>query len=375
VRREFCYLPILRAKQGEFRALGALSPLARSRLLPLFDVPIPVLRADQTMEAYLSECASGVHVAWGRARPVLVDIHDVPPDWRMDSGAHPVTYLFDLLRSLGMSAVPVAGTSADRGDDYIQAVRRIADSDRRGACLRLVDDDLAEPHTLADAINITLSQLRLGSADADIILDLRSVGTRNLDTLRATALEAIQALSSVGEFRNMVIAGGSVPQHLGKRDAGVVRRVPRREFDLWVKLAMSVGGDTPIAFSDYGVIYPHYVPPDKRVIVPPRVRYTTLRDHAFYRGKLGEYWTLCEQVTGSSDFSGADFSEGDRVIGLCALGNGGPGNASGWVAVDTNHHLELVSAQAWQSLHDAGQMKDFLIPQPDLQPWLQPALV
>jgi len=40
----FCYLPILCAKQGEFRACSKLSPQAQARMAVLFDIPVPVLR-------------------------------------------------------------------------------------------------------------------------------------------------------------------------------------------------------------------------------------------------------------------------------------------------------------------------------------------
>ena len=39
MRGTYCYLPILRARHGAFNAVGSLSPLARSRLTPLFDFP------------------------------------------------------------------------------------------------------------------------------------------------------------------------------------------------------------------------------------------------------------------------------------------------------------------------------------------------
>jgi hypothetical protein len=40
----FCYLPILRAKQDEFRACSKLSSQTQAQMAVLFDTPVPVLR-------------------------------------------------------------------------------------------------------------------------------------------------------------------------------------------------------------------------------------------------------------------------------------------------------------------------------------------
>lgn len=59
----FCYLSILRAKQGEFRACRSLSPQAQARMAMLFDIPIPVLRGSKTLDDHLGHCAAGIHHA------------------------------------------------------------------------------------------------------------------------------------------------------------------------------------------------------------------------------------------------------------------------------------------------------------------------
>jgi hypothetical protein len=163
---------------------------------------------------------------------------------------------------------------------------------------------------------------------------------------------------------------------LSKRDVGKVRRESRIEFQVWNQLSDAVGTETALSFGDYGVVHAHFVPPNKGVRVPPRIRYTTSNEHAFYRGALNsEYSDLCGLVTSSSDFSGPNFSDGDRTIALCAQRLDGPGNASSWVASDTSHHLEFVSRQVWQALHDSNRLAVFLLPEPERDPWLQPALV
>lgn len=289
-------MPILRARGGVFRALAAISPRTKSRIVPLFDVPVPVMRDDQTLEEILTKRANGIYEAWGRARPVYVDVHDFPLDLRTTSGDTPISFLFDLLRTEGLSAIPVTGTVSERDRNYLIAVGNIISRDERGACLRLAEDDFANPQTLRASIVEALGLIEADPTQIDIIFDFRYVGKRNMDVARATVLEAFETLQSVGSFRNIIIARSSVPDVLGKRDHGKIRRESRAEFGLWTKLAHSLADRVPVVFSDYGVVAAHYAPPGKPVSVPARIRYTTLQDHLFYRANRKEYPKICQQL-------------------------------------------------------------------------------
>lgn len=371
---DFCYLPILRAKQGEFEAVRALSPDARSRLVPLFDVPDPVPKDGPSLDDYLAKCAQGIHRAWDPARATYVDAHDLALNLRTASGAQPIDFLFNLLRMHGSKAIPVTGTEAERGRKYLAAVREVVARDHMGACLRLAEDDIAEPRVLTASIVNLLEFLAIGPPELDVVLDFRFLGNRNPDSLRAIALEALQAIDRVGQLRNIVVAGSGVPDMRRQQDASKVRREPRVEFDLWTQITTTLSDRVSIAFGDYGVIYAYFTSPDKPVRPPARIRYTTLREYVFYRGKRNEYPELCKQLVASGDFADENSSEGDRKFRRRATGISGPGNPTGWVAADTNHHLELVSAQAWRFLDEAGMSGRFALPAPVRQPWLQPDL-
>lgn len=375
MRGTYCYLPILRARAGAFHALAAASPLAKSRLVPLFDLPPPVLRDGQTLEALLAKRAAGIFTTWGRVRPVYVDVHDFPLDLRTSSGVAPIVFLFDRFRENAMLAVPVTGTVSDRGRDYLTAVRNIVATDARGACLRLAEDDFADPHVLRASIIEVLGILEIGTMQLDIVFDFRHVGNGNVDVLRATVLESLNALHSVGTFRNVVVSGSSVPDVLGKKDHGKIRRERRIEVGLWTQLVQTIVDRTPLVFSDYGVVAAHYVPPGKPVRVPARIRYTRLHEHVFYRAGRKEYAEICKQLTATSDFSGDTFSAGDQRIGRCAKEASSLGGPAEWIANDTNHHLEIVSAQIWHYLSEFRLLDRFSLPAPERIPWLQAELV
>jgi hypothetical protein len=160
----------------------------------------------------------------GTGRPVYVDVHDLPHD-ESSSEVSPIARMVELLRMRGVGAIPVTGTVADRGEKYLADVRAIVERDGRGACLKLAEDDVAEPHLLGSAIADVSQRLALSPSQLDLVLDLRYLGRSDLWTVRTSTLEAFRAIQRIGEFRNLVLAGGSVPQVLGPGDEGA--KAPR----------------------------------------------------------------------------------------------------------------------------------------------------
>ena len=58
-----------------------------------------------------------------------------------------------------------------------------------------------------------------------------------------------------------------------------------------------------------------------------------------------QFRDLCRALINTDEYSGADFSWGDKYINLCAAGAVDAGNATTWRRVGMNHHLTLVVDQ------------------------------
>lgn len=375
MRASYCYLPILPARKGAFLAVAAISPDAVSRITPMFDVPAPALKNGKTLDVYLAERAEGIHGCWNRNRPVYVDVHDLDPALRTTTGTQPIAFLLNQLGQRGSRAIPVTGTAADRGVEYLHAVRSLVAQYSDGLCVRLDRDELSDPGQLSQNLAALLETVSATPGDTDVILDYRYVGRETAEAVRASAVEALSAIQGVGRFRNIAFAGTSIPDRLGKTDIGKVRREPRVELAAWSGILAAPNDETPVAASDYGIVGAHYVTPSGVVTVPSRSRYTTDREHVFRRAKRSEHAETCKQVVASQDFLGETFSAGDRRVSRVARDQAKPGAPVNWVTDDTTHHLELVSAQAWRVLQAQGLAARFNIPAPERRPWLQPELV
>src|SRR5258706_2657637 len=118
---------------------------------------------------------------------------------------------------------------------------RLAAKHQSGVCLRVEREEINDSKLLADSVTAALDLLGCPAEQVDLVLDLGFVGKDGALPLRTTVIEAAKAIASIGRFRNLVIAGGSVPEQLPKRDTGVVRRVPRIEFDMWSEVHALAG--------------------------------------------------------------------------------------------------------------------------------------
>ncbi len=242
-------------------------------------------------------------------------------------------------------------------------------------CLRLDRDELSDPGQLPHSLNALLAAISAEPANTNSLFDYRFVGRETPEAIRASALEALYAISGIGQFRNILLAGASIPDRLGKQDVGKVRRETRVELEAWSQLLSALMSRIPVVLSDYGIVGAHYVTPSGVVTVPSRSRYTTERGHVFRRAKRGGHVETCKQVAASSDFLGETFSAGDRRVGLVARGQAKPGAPVSWGTDDTTHHLELVSAQTWRVLQAQGLDGRFNLAAPSRRPWLQPELL
>lgn len=287
----------------------------------------------------------------------------------------PIAFLVDSLRSLGSRVIPVTGTAEDRNKAYLDTIRALVSTGGDGACLRLARDELNEPKLLRLSTFAVLDLIKQPPESVDVVCDFRYVGRDSIESLRATTMEALQVLRSIGSFRNIAIAGSSVPDLLTKRTQGLILRVTRKELELWIEMLLAFGESSTIQLADYAIVGAHYVPPPETVRSPARIRYTTAREHVFRRAKRAEYRDICRQLIDSDDYVGATYSVGDQRIQHSAKERGRAGNPATWVAYDTNHHLELVSEQAWNIVKQRGLENRFVLPEPNPHAWLQPELI
>jgi hypothetical protein len=350
------YVPILKAKEGEYAALGALDLHVRLQVTPLLEIPsVPYdylnERPLRTVEEHVRGIAHRIRSSWGEDRPVYIDYSAHSEEEVLTDGTHAFANILAEAIAAKVQAIPVIYTSSSA--DAIQAVSSYAQKSGLGVCIRLVISDFDEEVDLEERIGKMIEDIALSDGDVDIILDLKELQSdvqRGILLLRAM----LAALPRPAEWRRVIVAASSFPEDLRDVEASSVVTLPRREWDLWNALQRRPERlpRRDIVFSDYGIAHPSLKDVDPRLMtMSASIRYTGRNEWVIVKGRgvrqsgFEQYHALCQRLVQHPAYEGASFSWGDRYIAETAVRTTGPGNATTWRKVGTNHHITLVALQ------------------------------
>ena len=356
------YLPIYKAKLGEFQALSETKKALKAKVLPLFEVcriGKNVQKAARFKNSkapicdYLGEVASGIaEVCGGQA--ALVDAFQWHPDTVTETGEHVLPYIYARLEALDVRVVPVIGY--DRWDSkvYRLAMQGLEVPEDRYYCLRLdshASEDAEDPDYFHDRVAEMLDDLQIEPRRCAILIDFGDVTALSLETLLDRAEAIMQVLEPMG-FRRFATAGCSLPPTIdgAVKNQNSSGKVVRKEMLLWQALRTGYPNLSWV-FGDYGVRGPSTA---EDVISPHtngKIRHTIDLNYFIVRGhsmKIGlkgaQMHQLAKTIVDSIHYMGPDFSWGDERILACSKGDF-KGSSTNWIAIDTNHHLAWVVAE------------------------------
>lgn len=350
------YMPCLRWKQGEYLAVEQLSSTVHDYILPLIEVPeigfdFEKREESKSIDEHLKFFAKRIKVKWGTDE-CLIDPRLISSAARMQDGAHPMTYIFDDLRSYNVKALPVAGVKQDA--KHRNAIHEIVKADNRGLCIRVGLEEASDPNLLIE-LDQLIHEISVKPKDCDFILDLGA--PPNFEPIPAFTnliVAIVKDLPHLNLWRSFGILGTSFPKTFGGIKSGV-SLLPRYEWILYKNLVQSLQKldvRTP-SFGDYVINHPEVVNLDMRIIKPKaNLRYTLDGNWLIARGKnvrdfgLGQHKDLCDLIVNHREFYGSSFSTADKYIYDCAKGSASTGNLTTWRRIGTNHHIELVARDA-----------------------------
>jgi hypothetical protein len=344
------YVPILKGKEGEFAALESLSNDVSKSIMPLIEVPgIPYdfskERPSRTLEDHVVAVVERIKRCWPD-RPIFVDLPWIEVDERLPDGRDPIEVMLANCKRLEISAVPVV--SRDTSELALLSTGRYAEETRLGCAVRLVVEDFEEDTDLEQEVSRIFESIgRVDARSADLILDLEDVGADASRILLVTR-SIFSMLPKKDEWRRLILSAASFPEDLSEVDASTISKLPRREWQLWKTLHRRPGflPRLDIIYSDYGIAHPIPRELDPRTMrMSANIRYTAKEDWLIVKGRnvrqygFEQYFDLCRLLVSREEYRGREFSWGDHYIAECAAGNLGPGNATTWRKVGTNHHI------------------------------------
>jgi hypothetical protein len=349
------YVPILKAKEGEFAALKETSNATKDAMTPLLEivnVPWDYDAEDEakTIEMHLARVGAKLYDCWGDSRRFFLDSNLIDSDRAMASGSHHLAALFDDFRAKNLLGVPV--TAFDRHDDYKAAVKAISDTDRRGICLRLTSADLVDVN-LPATVDTALAYFGLAPNDVDLVADFGAIYGMTPTIILASAIAALTTtIPYVSDWRSLTLAASGFPVNLSEIHGNTIdRSIERMEWDIWNDLLARPLPRKP-TFADYAVSNPVMTEMDPRLMtISANIRYTAdgywliMRGQSTRKHGYDQYHKLAAALVTQPEYCGAAYSWGDAYVDACAKKDVGKGNNTIWRKVATSHHFQKVVDQ------------------------------
>ena len=358
------YVPVLKGKEGEFAALEELKSDVRRKLMPLIEIPdVPYdyvnERPAKSLDSHVSGIAERLKKCWPD-NPLYLDLPWFGQEEFLKDGRVALEGVLSDCSAKGVRVVPVI--SRRSSSKYLAAAGRHAKKANLGASLRLTVEDFEEDVDLVTEVERLLHKAGFqDQRSLDLILDLEDLGPDDGKAV-LIARSVFSMIPNKDEWRRVTLVGASFPEDLSAVGADDVTKLPRREWKLWTTLQKRPTAlpRRDMIFGDYAIAHPIPKELDPRVmLMSANIRYTTKHHWLIVKGRnvrqygFEQYFDLCKELVERPEYSGSDFSWADRYISDCAAGIKGPGNATTWRKVGTNHHLTLVARQLANSSHDS----------------------
>lgn len=348
------YVPVLKAKEGELKALDVTSSKAKDNMTPLLEiVKIPwdykKNAYSKTIEGHLTPLAKKINKVWQK-RNIFIDSPFMDGDTRMSDGiTHHFSFLFDEFRILGLNAIPVTGLR--RHADYKDSVRDISATDSKGICLRLHNIDFTNPN-LKNLIDADLAFYGLKTTEIDLVIDLASIYNGADDLLSISLSTVINTkIPYINKWRTLTICATAFPQNLAGFSGGSISRCDRVEWSMWLRLLSNNLKRNP-SFGDYSISHPDMLDMNPLLMtMSASIRYTADDEWIIVKGMsvksrgFAQYHALSSQLIALPEYCGSTYSWGDDYINQCAAVTVSTGNATTWRQVGNNHHFEKVAHQ------------------------------
>ena len=368
------YVPILKWKSAEQRALKDLKEEDKKQITPLIELVMPKVssiykdrekKIKKTPEEMTNEMLQKfkekrvkvipkeILEFWGTA-PILIDfslLHD---------GEHTTQLKVDGMNAiipdgiaLGLSLTPVVGLNDDT--EIRSAVCALAKKCGHGFCLRISASDLMDVAKLNEKITTFLGACGVDEKDIDLLIDVKAISEKAGVYLQYVSFT--QQIKNLNKWRNFIFSSGAFPEDLSECKFGDPSFLSRFDWINWVEYFKNKSTElTRIpTFSDYTIRNPIFKESLQFYHSTTSIKYTLEDTWMVMKGKVREYelyLASANLLANSEHFSGEDFSAGDKFIAEKAkhypayMKNKklkGTGGSEDWIYMGINHHLTLVA--------------------------------
>jgi hypothetical protein len=336
------YVPVLKVKRGEKKALGLLSPTVRPRVTPFLE--IVGRKSEKTLEQHLQTAFKGLFEAVSGFDRCFIDTRELEPDG--PAGAETV---FQWASTTGISFTPVTGISRTADTEAALAFRE------QGLALRLEKDEF-EAGGLTGRVKGFLTRHSLAPEDIDLFIDLGAVDTMIFTGVRRLARAFLEEVPNHESWRTFTLSACAFPSSMAVIDRLSHGTIDRVDWMAWRDGLHSRRSMIPRipTYSDCGIQHPTGVEGfDFRIMqTSASIRYAITDSWLLIKGESTKITPPSQQFPAlaralvnervGTYYSGADHCRGCAGMTNCANGQQGYGSAEVWRRLGTVHHITKV---------------------------------
>jgi hypothetical protein len=339
------YVPVLKVKRGEKKALQAIPAALKPHITPLLEIVERKHEQTPTIQRHLDTAFRDLPAAVETYRRCMLDAREIAPD-----GPSAAEEVFRRAAAAGMAFTPVTGFSG-RVDVSAALGHR-----ENGLAIRLTREEF-EVGGLARKLELFVAENSLSPEDVDLIVDLGPVDDLVLPGVAAFAGAFLAEVPDPTHWRTLILSACAFPPSMGVVNRQSHFRVERNEWKAWRDELF--GKRTHLkrlpSYSDSGIQHPTGVEGfDPRTMqVSASIRYTLDEDWLLIKGESTRATPASEQfpelatrlVYGHHrhDFAGPAHCPGCLSMKAAADGSPRLGSAEAWRRLGTIHHVTKVA--------------------------------
>ncbi len=353
------YIPILKWKPAEQRALEELNDQEKEVISPLIQLVMPQPKLpklgaiEKSREEQLEEVTASFRIklpkipeeilkSWGKS-PAFIDFSLIYTGSLRIEGLNQILTIGESLR---LSLIPVVNLSSDV--EVRKATALLVKKYSHGLCLRLVPADFADLASLSQEIKNFLSDCSLSEKDVDLLIDLKE-----RDDVYLKLIDLSQRIPNLLKWRTFIFASGAFPIDLTNCTLGE-NYIPRSDWTNWIGQINSKKLQRYPSFADYTILHPIHKESVRFFSPSASIRYALKDQWLVMRGQKGktvQYLANAQLLSQDQKFSGvfrgADFSFGDAYIVEKGkdLKTKKTGNPANWLTAGINCHLTCTVSQ------------------------------
>jgi hypothetical protein len=342
------YVPFLKLKTNEIRAIGDLNEDLKKNVIPFFDISYQANMTEDLLEENL--IAMKKHLLKSLDNKYLyIDDND-----HIDADYKNYYIVLDTLRDLNIIPVISLNREEERIDD-VKAFLDESETNNRVA-FRLFLEDIESFRFIQEEFLEYYEYFSSKVNNIDIIIDLRVIIGERIDYIANRINKFLDELNSTCDVNKIIVTGSSIE---GNISTNTEETITRLEYLLWNKL--NIHNFENIVYGDYTIVSPDYVEPTMSVtlmpnVMTPKVFYTYADSFFAKRGSAfkthedgyGQYFTFAKKIMKKRYYRGRDFSVGDNYIYERGVVPRAPkiksGSPSSWIRATVNSHITYMTS-------------------------------